>query len=138
MASPLPQELFAPEGVWFLAVAPVAEKLAAIIQQVVRTGDVETPYVPAFTTRENAEQGIAWLSPGAPEELVPFTFPEPPRFKELLGALAILGHAYLVLNPGPDHQGERISIRAIARVLDRRLRGPTPGPGGCAGPTTQA
>ncbi|MFO0822931.1 MAG: hypothetical protein U0792_07395 [Gemmataceae bacterium] len=138
MASPLPQELFAPEGVWLLAVAPLAEKLAAIIQQVVRTGDVENPYVPAFTTRENAEFGIAWLSPGAPDELVPFTFPEPARFNELLSALAILGHAYLVLNPGPDHQGERIAIRAIVRALDRQLRSATPNPGTRSAPTTQA
>lgn len=115
----MPQELFAPEGVWFLAVAPLAEKHSAIIQQVVRTGDIENQYVPAFTSRERAEQGIAWLSPTAPEELVAFSFPELPRFKELLSAMAVLGHAYIVLNPGFDHSGERISIRTIVRALDR-------------------
>jgi len=118
----LPPELFEPARVWFLASAPLGEGLSTIIRQVVRTGsDVESIYVPAFTSLENARQGIGWLSPTDPEELVPFSTGELLRFRELLSALAMLGHAYLVLNPDSEHRGERISIREAAKAVQRHL-----------------
>jgi len=122
MIRELPPELFKPEKVWFLASAPLGEGLSIIIRQVVRTGtDVESIYVPAFTSLENARQGIGWLSPTEPEELVPFSIGELVRFRELLSALAVLGHAYLVLNPDSEHRGERISIREAAKAVQRHL-----------------
>lgn len=123
MIHALPAELFVQEGVWLIASAPLGKELTALMRQVVRTGVVESAYVPAFTSLENARKGIAWLSPDEPEELVPFNSPDLSRFKELLSALAMLGHAYLVLNPESDHRGERHSIRAIVKAIQRHLLG---------------
>jgi len=124
MTKTLPAEFFTPDGVWLIAYAPLAEELTAIIRQVVRTGDVESAYLPAFTSMEKAQQGIAWLAPNDPEQLVAFSFRELSRFKQVLNALGLLGHAYIVLNPEADHKGERLTIRDVVKAMQTLLLKP--------------
>ncbi|MCE9563591.1 MAG: hypothetical protein K8U57_16235 [Planctomycetes bacterium] len=124
MTKSLPAELFIPDGVWLIAFTPLGEELTAIIRQVVRTGEVESAYLPVFTSLEKAQQGIAWLAPNDPDQLVAFSFRELERFKRVLNALGLLGHAYIVLDPKPDHKGERITIRDVVKAMQDRLLKP--------------
>ncbi len=124
MTRTLPPELFSPQGVWLLAVAPLGVEITTVVRQVVRTGTEDDIYVPVFSSMENAQTGIGWLSPTDPDELIPFSFSELPPFLELLSALAILGHAYLVIDPDSANRGERIAIREITRAIQRHLNGP--------------
>lgn len=121
----LPAELFVPESLWLLAIAPLEKDLSKVVRQVVRTCEGETAYLPVFTSLENAQIGISWLSPGEPEVLVPFCYHSLARIGDLLNALAILGHTHFVLNPEPDHRGERIAIRTATRAIQRHLLGPS-------------
>ena len=122
MKRELPAVLFAPGGVWLIAEAPLGGTISALVRQVVRSGDVDAAYAPAFTSPEAARGGIAWLSPDAPDELVAFPTGDLPRFKALLGGMTVLGHAFLVLDPVGDHKGERVPIRDLVKAIDARLQ----------------
>ena len=122
MKRELPAELFAPDGVWLLATAPLGNTVPALVRQVVCTGDVDSAYIPAFTSLESARSGVAWLSPTDPDELAPFPTGDLARFKALLGGLTVMGHAFLVLDPAGDHAGERVSIRDVVKAIQARLQ----------------
>ncbi|WP_439621720.1 hypothetical protein [Gemmata sp.] len=121
MKRELPAELFAPDGVWLLAAAPLGDTVPALVRQVVQSGDVDSAYVPAFTSLEAARAGIAWLSPTDPDELVPFSVGDLARFKALLSGMTLKGHAFLLLNPVGDHNGERVSVRDLVKAIQARL-----------------
>jgi hypothetical protein len=118
----LPAALFAPEGVWLLAAAPLGDTVPALVRQVVQSGDVDSAYVPTFTSLEAARFGISWLSPTDPDELVPFPVGDLARFKALLSGMTIRGHAFLLLDPVGDHKGERVPIRDLLKAIQARLQ----------------
>lgn len=122
MKRELPAVLLAPGGVWLIAEAPLGGTVPALVRQVVRSGDIDSAYVPTFTSPEAARGGIAWLSPDAPDELVAFPTGDLSRFKSLLGGMSVSGHAFLVLDPVGDHKGDRVSIRDLVKAIDARLK----------------